>query len=185
MAIGWQVICTALSGQSKCTMARRRSTLALRCLLQPTLLLLQLDSPVRRIVIFSRFLSAMDHPEILTAGSLPACLPWLTAWGDSVVDSPLPPLLWPTVPFSASYTNSQVPAVTYEERRDSAGPPRILTDGRENFRLRAPIPLDCAPWHAKMARRHLILEAWALLPVPPVPQHWLPAPRENVGSGWP
>jgi len=57
------------------------------------LLLLQLDSPVRRIVIFSRFLSAMDHPEILTAGSLPACLPWLTAWGDSVVDSPLPPLL--------------------------------------------------------------------------------------------
>ena len=86
MAIGWQVVCTALSGQSRCTMARRRSTLALRCLLQPTLLLLQLDSPVRRIVIFSRFLSAMDHPEILTAGSLPACLPWLTAWGDSVVD---------------------------------------------------------------------------------------------------
>ena len=75
MAIGWQVVCTALSGQSRCTMARRRSTLALRCLLQPTLLLLQLDSPVRRIVIFSRFLSAMDHPEILTAGSLPACLP--------------------------------------------------------------------------------------------------------------
>ena len=93
MAIGWQVVCTALSGQSRCTMARRRSTLALRCLLQPTLLLLQLDSLVRRIVIFSRFLSAMDHPEILTAGSLPACLPWLTAWGDSVVDSPLPPLL--------------------------------------------------------------------------------------------
>ena len=100
MAIGWQVVCTALSGQSRCTMARRRSTVALRCLLQPTLLLLQLDSPVRRIVIFWRFLSAMDHPEILTAGSLPACLPacpgsllWLTAWGDSVVDSPLPPLL--------------------------------------------------------------------------------------------
>ena len=79
MAIGWQVVCTALSGQGRCTMARRRSTLALQCLLQPTLLLLQLDSPVRRIVIFWRFLSAMDHPEILTAGSLPACLPWLTA----------------------------------------------------------------------------------------------------------
>ena len=148
------VLCRAYC--SRCTMARRRSSLAL----SPTISCATLV-PATQIASFGSLLLCFwakcgSSPLIdrLPASDAPSC-PGRLCCSSSL----LPPLLWPTLGFSASsYTNSQVPTVTYRDGGDSWGtswPLKLLlsrrfqgflTSAREIGGLGALRHLDYTPW---------------------------------------
>ena len=152
------VLCRAYC--SRCTMARRRSRLAL----SPTISCATRCPPHQSFDCY-----CCSHFFGLSWIINPPLPPRLTAWDapcpkqPGALDSCLPPLLWPTLGFSASsYTNSQVPTVTYRDGGDSWGtswPLKLvpwlllsrrfqgfLTSAREIGGLGALRHLDYTPW---------------------------------------